>query len=121
MHGAPVNHKLTAVLTTLGLLFPSAAILGADNAVPDLKDPAVIAAGHALFREKHCSVCHGINGEGSINLTRRQLDDPAYVFAAICDGREKNGMRMPSWRGVLTDEQIWQATAYVLSIASPRR
>ncbi len=28
---------------------------------------------------------------------------------------------MPAWRGVLTDEQIWQATAYVLSLAAPRR
>jgi mono/diheme cytochrome c family protein len=23
---------------------------------------------------------------------------------------------MPAWRGVLSDEEIWQATAYVLSI-----
>jgi mono/diheme cytochrome c family protein len=26
---------------------------------------------------------------------------------------------MPEWRGVLSDEEIWQATAYVLSISQP--
>jgi mono/diheme cytochrome c family protein len=43
------------------------------------------------------------------------------VFIAIADGREKNGLRMPAWREVLTDEEIWQATAYVLSISHSNR
>jgi mono/diheme cytochrome c family protein len=28
---------------------------------------------------------------------------------------------MPAWREVLTDEEIWQATAYVLSISHSNR
>jgi hypothetical protein len=33
------------------------------------------------------------------------------VFVSISDGREKNGIRMPAWREVLTDQEIWEATA----------
>jgi hypothetical protein len=29
------------------------------------------------------------------------------VFVSIADGREKNGIRMPAWRTVLTDQEIW--------------
>jgi mono/diheme cytochrome c family protein len=81
-----------------------------------LKDPKMISAGHALFLEKQCAHCHGEDGRGGVNLTRRELD-PVGVFQSIADGREKNGIRMPAWREVLTDEEIWRATAYVLSIS----
>ena len=45
--------------------------------------------------------------------------EPAYIFDTIAEGRAKGALRMPSWRGVLTDDQIWQATAYVMSISHP--
>lgn len=82
---------------------------------PNLKDPTMISAGHALFLEKQCAHCHGEDGTGGVNLTRRVLDAKG-VFISIADGREKNGIRMPAWREVLSDQEIWQATAYVLSI-----
>jgi mono/diheme cytochrome c family protein len=88
--------------------------------VPNLTDPTVIAAGHDLFLAKQCAHCHGADGQGGINLARRELD-PKGVFQSIADGREKSGLRMPAWREVLTDEQIWQATAYVLSISQPSK
>ncbi len=84
--------------------------------MPDLKDPKVIAAGHELFLEKQCAHCHGEDGRGGINLARRTLDAKG-VFTSIAEGRERNGIRMPEWRGVLSDDEIWQATAYVLSIS----
>ena len=74
--------------------------------IPNLKDPKMISAGHALFLEKQCA--H--------KLTRRVLDAKG-VFVSIANGREKNGIRMPAWREVLTDEEIWEAAAYILSIA----
>jgi mono/diheme cytochrome c family protein len=86
--------------------------------VPNLKDPTRISAGHALFLEKQCAHCHGEDGAGGVNLTRRVLDAKG-VFVSIADGREKNGIRMPAWREVLTDQEIWEATAYVLSISRP--
>jgi mono/diheme cytochrome c family protein len=84
----------------------------------NLSDPKIIAAGHALFLEKQCAHCHGEDGAGGVNLTRRVLDAKG-VFISIADGREKNGVRMPAWREVLTDQEIWDATAYVLSISRP--
>ena len=51
-----------------------------------------------------------------VNLAQRTLDAKG-VFTSIADGRERNGIRMPEWRGVLSDKQIWEATAYVLSIS----
>jgi len=55
--------------------------------IPNLKDPSMIAAGHDLFLQKQCAHCHG------------------------------EGLRMPAWREVMTDEEIWKATAYVMSIS----
>jgi mono/diheme cytochrome c family protein len=88
----------------------------AEEDVPNLKDPKMIAAGHDLFLAKQCAHCHGVDGRGGINLTQRELD-PKGIFQSIADGREKRGLRMPAWRDVMTDEEIWQATAYVMSIS----
>ena len=84
--------------------------------VPDLKDPKMIAAGHDLFLQRQCAHCHGADGRGGVNLARRELD-PKGVFQSIADGREKRGLRMPAWRDIMTDEEIWKATAYVMSIS----
>ena len=89
--------------------------VGADEGA-DLRDPKLISAGRDLFLAKQCAHCHGEDGTGGINLARRTLDPPG-VFESIADGREKNGVRMPAWREVLTDDEIWQATAYVMSIS----
>jgi mono/diheme cytochrome c family protein len=88
--------------------------------IPNLKDPKMISAGHALFLEKQCAHCHGEDGAGGVNLTRRVLDAKG-VFVSIADGREKNGIRMPAWRTVLTDQEIWEAAAYVLSISRQKQ
>jgi mono/diheme cytochrome c family protein len=88
--------------------------------VPNLKDPKMIAAGHDLYLEKQCAHCHGEDGKGGVNLARRDLD-PNGVFQSIADGREGRGLRMPAWRDVLTDEEIWKATAYVMSISRQRK
>jgi mono/diheme cytochrome c family protein len=93
--------------------------LQADD-IPNLKDPKMISAGHEVFLGKQCAHCHGEDGRGGVNLARRELD-PRGVFTSIADGREKNGIRMPAWRDVLTDREIWEATAYVLSISQTRQ
>jgi len=106
-----VTRVLLAVIASLTVAAP-----GSAQQDPDLNDPKLIAAGHQLFLEKQCTHCHGEDGRGGVNLARRNLD-PAGVFQSITDGREKNGIRMPSWRDVLTNDEIWQATAYVMSIS----
>jgi mono/diheme cytochrome c family protein len=80
----------------------------------------MITAGHDLFLEKQCAHCYGEGGKGGVNLARRVLDAKG-MFILISDGREKNGIRMPAWREVLTDQEIWEATAYVLSICQTNR
>ena len=88
----------------------------AQENVPNLKDPNMIAAGHDLFLAKQCAHCHGEDGRGGVNLARRDLD-PKGVFQSIADGRERGGLRMPAWRAELSDKEIWEAAAYVLSIS----
>jgi mono/diheme cytochrome c family protein len=104
-----------AILAFAMLAFGAAVERSHAEEMPNLKDPTMISAGHALFLEKQCAHCHGEGGTGGVNLARRELDAKG-VFVSIADGREKNGIRMPAWREVMSDQEIWQATAYVLSI-----
>jgi len=100
-----------AAIAVAGVLFA-----GAEAGMPDLADPAVVEAGQALYREKHCSHCHGATGQGGVNLVKRDLSNPAYVFEAIAAGRERGSIRMPAFREMLSDEEIWQTAAYVMSL-----
>jgi mono/diheme cytochrome c family protein len=104
---------LTSAVVFVGLV---EAVSSDNSTIPDLNDPKVISAGRDVFLKKHCSHCHGANGDGGVNLTKRDLTDPTYVFQSIAEGRERGSMRMPAARDVLSDEEIWQATAYVMSI-----
>jgi mono/diheme cytochrome c family protein len=54
-----------------------------DRSIPALSDAAVISAGRQIFAEKHCSHCHGANGDGGVNLTKRDLSDPKYIFLLL--------------------------------------
>ncbi len=108
--------RLIAALACAALVLGMAIDKLHADEMPNLKDPKVIAAGHELFLEKQCAHCHGEDGKGGVNLARRTLDAKG-AFTSIAEGREKNGIRMPAWREVLTDKEIWEATAYVLSIS----
>ena len=71
----------------------------------------------------NCSACHGAQGHGDgpagaalnpppKNLAKLQAaagDD--YLFWRINTG--KDGTSMVAWKGVLTDEQIWQVIAFL--------
>lgn len=98
-------------------LFGSVGLMKAENR-PDFADPSVVASGKALFLKNRCSHCHGARGDGGINLTRRDLSNPDLVFEAIAEGREKGGLRMPAYRGVMSDAETWQVVAYVLSLTT---
>ena len=100
-----------------GVLLPCMLALAHADDIPNLKDPGMISAGSQVFQEKQCTYCHGQGGNGAIKLAGRSDLEPAYIFETIAEGRVKGALRMPSWRGVLTDEQIWQATAYIMSLS----
>ena len=71
----------------------------------------------------NCATCHGEMGAGDgiasqsldpkpANLVdlSRQVDDD-YLFWRISEG--KPGTSMVAWKGILTEEQIWQAVTFI--------
>lgn len=78
--------------------------------------------GKALFGAMNCTGCHshGGGGMGPALMDSEWIygSAPEQIFASIAEGRP-NGM--PSWRGRLTDTQIWQLVAYVRSLSGMGR
>ena len=79
-------------------------------------------AGAVVFRT-NCEACHGPQGHGDgpasvaldpapknlVELQNKAGDD--YLYWRINTGKE--GTAMVAWKGVLTDEQIWQVVAFL--------
>jgi mono/diheme cytochrome c family protein len=103
-----------AIAALMFLMLPGAAL---PDEMPNVTDPELIQAGRKLFVERHCAYCHGSDGNGGVKLAARDDLEPISVFESIADGRIRGNLRMPAWRGVLSDEEIWQATAYVLALS----
>jgi cytochrome c oxidase cbb3-type subunit III len=77
-----------------------------------------MSEGKRLFTWFNCSGCHA-NGGGAIGPAL--MDEhwiygsaPENIFATIIEGRP-NGM--PSYRGRIPDQQVWQLAAYVRSLS----
>ena len=77
-----------------------------------------IAEGKRLFTWFHCVGCHahGGGGIGPPLMDGEWLHGsaPATIFTVILEG-SPNGM--PSFRGKIPDDQIWQLVAYVRSLS----
>lgn len=78
----------------------------------------------------NCLSCHGETGAGDgpagaaldpapspIGHTTQMLSD-AMVFYRISEGGTVFQTSMPAWKGVLSEEQIWDVIAYVREIGS---
>lgn len=77
-----------------------------------------IAQGQRLYIWMNCTGCHAYGG-GAIGpplMDEKWIygADPENIFASIVEGRP-NGM--PSFRGKLSDQQVWQLVAYVQSLS----
>ena len=84
------------------------------------------AEGGAVTFKSTCASCHGEEGRGdgvasaSLNPPPKNLaelqtqvgDD--YLFWKISDG--SIGTAMVPWRGILTEEQIWELVAFVQTL-----
>jgi cytochrome c oxidase cbb3-type subunit 3 len=81
-----------------------------------------LSEGQRLFNWMNCSGCHanGGGGMGPALMDDKWIygSDPANIFATIVEGRP-NGM--PSFRGKLTDDQVWELVAYVRSLSGLTR
>jgi len=77
-----------------------------------------VAQGKRLYRWYNCAGCHAQGGGGmGPALTDDQWrygSEPAQIFSTIMQGRP-NGM--PSFGGHLSEDQVWQLTAYVRSMS----
>jgi predicted CXXCH cytochrome family protein len=111
----------TAVATWL--LHRSVSEKAKERTNPVGTDPAEIAAGRDLFREK-CEICHGYDGSGKTQIGAGEYPRPPplrVAVASISDGEMfyhiRNGIRntgMPAWD--IPDRRIWQLVAYIRSL-----
>lgn len=83
------------------------------------------AAGKVVF-DTNCASCHGATGVGdgaagaaldpkpaNLVVFAPQVGDD-YLFWRVSAGKE--GTSMVAWSPVLTEEQIWQAVAYIRTL-----
>lgn len=82
-------------------------------------------AGAEIFKN-NCVACHGEQGHGdgpagaSLNPQPKNLPELAsivgddYLYWRINTG--KPGTSMVGWKGILTDEQIWQVVAFIRTL-----
>jgi cytochrome c oxidase cbb3-type subunit III len=83
-------------------------------------DPEQIAQGKQIFMAMNCVGCHANGGGGMgpplMEKTKIYGSSIENIAASIHEGRP-NGM--PSFRGFLPDEQVWQVAAFVRSLSVP--
>ena len=81
-----------------------------------------IAEGQRLYSQMNCVGCHSHGGGGMgvalMDGKWRYGGRIDQIAASIKEGRP-NGM--PAWRGRLTDDQIWQLSAYVRTLSGQER
>jgi cytochrome c oxidase cbb3-type subunit 3 len=96
---------------------------GAQAPEPQIKNPAEesaysVSEGKRLYSAYNCSGCH-FNGGGGIGpalMDEKWIygSEPSNIYATILEGRP-NGM--PSFRHKISDNQLWEITAYVRSLS----
>ena len=89
---------------------------------PNLKSPAMIAEGRAFYNRRCTGQCHGVDGQEGFegpSLFGKAYLDPTFVYVTLITGRP--GSAMPSWKGRLTDDELWQVIAFVSSVGDQAR
>jgi|SRR5579859_648691 len=83
----------------------------------DLSNPEVIAQGKKRFN-RSCFYCHGYEGTGGKGATLQRRADltPQVIFDTISNGRVRGSATMPPWKSTLSEEEIIQLVAYIVSL-----
>ena len=91
---------------------------GAQTGGIDLRDVQHIEAGYRIFSGLCAGYCHGPEGTAKRGpAVRNRPELKAHtLFYTISNGRRRSGNPMPPWRGLLTETQIWQVVAYIVSL-----
>ncbi len=119
------------VIALAGCSGKTTAIASQTTAVPSAyrgkaMPPNVDANAGAALYQTDCVPCHGAQGHGDgpasvalnprpanlVKLSRVSADD--FLYWKIGEGVD--GSAMPAWKGILTDEQIWQVVAFVRTL-----
>ena len=118
-------------LAVCGLLWAGGLLQGCSGGggdlPPKLRSEAAQQRGRALFLNQ-CAFCHGVDADGkglrqnNLSSPPRDFTSPAWrrrvthdeVFHVIRNGVP--GTSMPPWAN-LSDDQVWDLTAYLLSVS----
>lgn len=97
---------------------PASSAISDDDMLKLAKDTETTTRGAALFTAK-CAMCHGAAGQGLIgpNLTDSHWihgGTPSLIRTTIEQGVLAKGML--AWKGVITDSEISDVIAYILSL-----
>ena len=120
---ARMNHLAGAMMFGILLAATSSTTYGqtgdTTNLTAQLDDPKLIEAGRRRFNQA-CTYCHGKEGEGGKTKSfkgRKDLDAQT-VFNVISNGRKRGANIMPPWKNSLSQEQIQELVAYILSLGN---
>ena len=110
-------HTKIAGAMAFALLMPIGAVAeaagGANSRGTD--DAAQVERGRRIYSDR-CSHCHGFNmitaGNVTYDLREFPRDQEQRFFESVTNGKNN---RMPPWGDVLTQEEIGDVWAYVLS------
>lgn len=99
-------------------LEPGGAIHTESTSVYYQNNAYALAEGKALFNSMNCVGCH-FHGGGGIGPPLMDDEwiygsDPAQIYNTIVEGRP-NGM--PTFKGKLGNQQVWELVAYVRSLS----
>lgn len=115
--GGAQNPDLTAGTTAPP---PQALHMSRENPYHD--NAYMVGQGQFFYLNMNCNGCHALGGGG---MGPPLMDDqwiygagPKEIYISIIEGRP-NGM--PSYRGKLTEWQVWQIVAYVRSMSGQLR
>jgi len=111
-------------MVLLGLTAWAPVIVQAQELRPpsSITSPAVIAEGRAFYNRSCAGQCHGVDGQEGFegpSLVGKTYLDPTFVYVTLITGRP--GSAMPSWKGRLTDDELWKVIAYVNSLGDQAR
>jgi cytochrome c oxidase cbb3-type subunit 3 len=110
---------LLAVLLVGARTAPGAEADRPAQAVAQLDDPALVESGRQRFNQA-CSYCHGKEGAGGKTKSFKSRHDleASAVFDTIANGRKRGANIMPPWKSTLSETQIWELVAYILSLSN---
>jgi mono/diheme cytochrome c family protein len=95
----------------VGVLVIAPLVLASDAALAE--DQAQIDAGAEVYQSK-CAECHGerlVNTGAAFDLRKLHADERSRFNKSVIYGKGQ----MPSWQGMLTDEEMDELWAYIRS------